>query len=319
MKTNLLGIDIGGTKCAVIYGVDTDGVLEIADKVRFETTKVDETVARILTEVKAMAGRHGLNGSNTKAVGISCGGPLDSRTGVVQSPPNLPGWDNIPIVKLVEEATGIRAALQNDANACALAEWKYGAGRGTRNMVFLTFGTGMGAGLVLDGKLYAGTNDNGGEVGHIRLSDFGPVGYGKAGSFEGFASGGGIAQLAQSAVKEQLMMGRKVAWCPDGDLSSITAKTVAEAAAAGDALAIGVYRTSAEYLGRALSVLIDILNPEVIALGGVFMRNADLFMPIVEPILEREALPFAKSVCRIVPAALGENIGDYAALAVASR
>ena len=191
MKTNLLGIDIGGTKCAVIYGVDTDGVLEIADKVRFETTKVDETVARILTEVKAMAGRHGLDGSNTKAVGISCGGPLDSRTGVVQSPPNLPGWDNIPIVKLVEEATGIRAALQNDANACALAEWKYGAGRGTRNMVFLTFGTGMGAGLVLDGKLYAGTNDNGGEVGHIRLSDFGPVGYGKAGSFEGFASGSG--------------------------------------------------------------------------------------------------------------------------------
>lgn len=318
MKTNLLGIDIGGTKCAVIYGVDTDGVLEIADKVRFETTKVDETVARILTEVKAMAERHGLDGSNTKAVGISCGGPLDSRTGVVQSPPNLPGWDNIPIVKLVEEATGIRAALQNDANACALAEWKYGAGRGTRNMVFLTFGTGMGAGLVLDGKLYAGTNDNGGEVGHIRLSDFGPVGYGKAGSFEGFASGGGIAQLAQSAVKEQLMMGRKVAWCPDGDLSSITAKTVAEAAAAGDALAVKVYQTSAEYLGRALSVLIDILNPEVIAIGSIFVRAEQLIRPFMQAVIDREALPAAAAVCQVKPAELGEQIGDFASLSIAA-
>ena len=318
MKQNLLGIDIGGTKCAVIYGIDTDGVLEIADKVRFETTDVDETVARILSEVKAMASRHGLDATNTKAVGISCGGPLDSRKGVVQSPPNLPGWDNIPIVRLVEEATGIPAALQNDANACALAEWKYGAGRGSRNMVFLTFGTGMGAGLVLDGKLYAGTNDNAGEAGHIRLSDFGPVGYGKAGSFEGFASGGGIAQLAQSAVKEQLMMGRKVAWCPDGDLSSITAKTVAEAAAAGDALAIEVYKTSATYLGKALSILIDILNPEVIAIGSIFVRAEELIRPFMQAVIDREALPAAAAVCQVKPAELGEQIGDFASLSIAA-
>ncbi len=318
MKQNLLGIDIGGTKCAVIYGIDTDGALAVADKVKFATTGVDETLARILSEVKAMAQRHGLDASNTKAVGISCGGPLDSRRGIVQSPPNLPGWDDIPIVRLVEEATGIRAALQNDANACALAEWKYGAGRGTRNMVFLTFGTGMGAGLVLDGKLYAGTNDNGGEVGHIRLSDFGPVGYGKAGSFEGFASGGGIAQLAQSAAKEQLMMGRKVAWCPDGDLSAITAKTVAEAAAAGDALAIEVYKTSATYLGKALSILIDILNPEVIAIGSIFVRAEQLIRPFMQAVIDREALPAAAAVCQVKPAELGEQIGDFASLSIAA-
>ena len=318
MIQNLLGIDIGGTKCAVIYGIDTDGKLEIADKVRFETTNVDETVARILSEVKAMAARHGLNAGNTRAVGISCGGPLDSRTGVVQSPPNLPGWDNIPIVKLVEDATGIRAALQNDANACALAEWKYGAGRGSRNMVFLTFGTGMGAGLVLDGKLYAGTNDNAGEIGHIRLSDFGPVGYGKAGSFEGFASGGGIAQLAQSAVKEKLMMGQKVAWCPGGDLQSITAKTVAEAAAGGDELAIEVYKTSATYLGKALSILIDIVNPEVIAIGSIFVRAEQLIRPFMQAVIDREALPAAAAVCKVKPAELGEAIGDFASLSIAA-
>ncbi|MBR1575984.1 MAG: ROK family protein [Bacteroidales bacterium] len=318
MKQNLLGIDIGGTKCAVIYGIDTDGVLEIADKVRFETTGVDETLTRILSEVKAMAARHGLSGANTRAVGISCGGPLDSRRGIIQSPPNLPGWDDIPIVRLVEEATGIPAALQNDANACALAEWKYGAGRDSRNMVFLTFGTGMGAGLILDGKLYAGTNDNAGEAGHIRLSDFGPVGYGKAGSFEGFASGGGIAQLAQSAVKEQMMMGRNVAWCPDGDLSAITAKTVAEAAAAGDALAIEVYKTSATYLGKALSILIDVLNPEVIVIGSIFVRAEALIRPFMQAAIDREALPAAAAVCQVKPAELGEQIGDFASLSIAA-
>ena len=318
MTQNLLGIDIGGTKCAVIYGIDTDGELRIADKVKFATTDVDSTVAAILVELKAMCSKHGLDASNTHGVGISCGGPLDSRNGVVMSPPNLPGWDNIPIVRLVEEAVGIPAALQNDANACALAEWRYGAGRGSRNMIFLTFGTGMGAGLVLDGKLYSGTNDNAGEAGHIRLSEFGPVGYGKAGSFEGFASGGGIAQLAASAVKEKLMMGQKVSWCPDGDLQSITARTVAEAAAAGDGLAVGVYRTSATYLGRALAVLIDIINPEVIVIGSIFVRAESLIRPFMQEAIDRDALPAAAAVCKVKPAELGEATGDFASLSIAA-
>ena len=318
MIQNLLGIDIGGTKCAVIYGRDVDGELEIVDKLKFATTDVDGTIANILSGLKTICARHSLNADNTHGVGISCGGPLDSRRGVVMSPPNLPGWDNIPIVSLVQDAVGIPAALQNDANACALAEWRYGAGRGSRNMIFLTFGTGMGAGLVLDGKLYSGTNDNAGEAGHIRLSDFGPVGYGKAGSFEGFASGGGIAQLAASCVKEKLMMGEKVSWCPDGDLSSITAKTVAEAAAAGDPLAIEVYKTSATYLGRALAILIDIINPEVIAIGSIFVRAESLIRPFMQAAIDRDALPAAAAVCKVKPAELGEAIGDFASLSIAA-
>jgi glucokinase len=318
MIQQLLGIDIGGTKCAVIFGIDTDGVISIADKVRFDTADVQTTIGRILSELKGMCARHSLDASNTRGIGISCGGPLDSRKGLVMSPPNLPGWDNIPIVKLVEDATGIPASLQNDANACALAEWKYGAGRGTRNMVFLTFGTGLGAGLVLDGRLYSGTNDNAGELGHIRLSEFGPVGYGKAGSVEGFASGGGIAQLAASAVKEKLMMGQKVAWCPDGDLSAITARTVAEAAKAGDELAKSVYRTSATYLGRALAMVIDMLNPEVIAIGSIFVRAEELIRPFMQAAIARDALPGAAAVCKVKPAELGESIGDIAALSLAA-
>lgn len=318
MIQQLLGIDIGGTKCAVIFGIDTDGVISIADKVRFDTADVQTTIGRIISELKGMCARHSLDASNTRGIGISCGGPLDSRKGLVMSPPNLPGWDNIPIVKLVEDATGIPASLQNDANACALAEWKYGVGRGTRNMVFLTFGTGLGAGLVLDGRLYSGTNDNAGELGHIRLSEFGPVGYGKAGSVEGFASGGGIAQLAASAVKEKLMMGQKVAWCPDGDLSAITARTVAEAAKAGDELAKSVYRTSATYLGRALAMVIDMLNPEVIAIGSIFVRAEELIRPFMQAAIERDALPGAAAVCKVKPAELGESIGDIAALSLAA-
>ena len=318
MIQQLLGIDIGGTKCAVIFGLDTDGDISIADKVRFATTDVQGTIDRIISELKGMCARHGLYASNTRGIGISCGGPLDSRKGIVMSPPNLPGWDNIPIVDMVREATGIPAVLQNDANACALAEWKYGAGRGTRNMVFLTFGTGLGAGLVLDGRLYSGTNDNAGELGHIRLSEFGPVGYGKAGSVEGFASGGGIAQLAASAVKEKLMMGEKVAWCPDGNLSAISARTVAEAAKAGDELAKSIYRTSATYLGKALAMVIDMLNPEVIAIGSIFVRAEELIRPFMQAAIDRDALPGAAAVCKVKPAELGESIGDIAALSLAA-
>lgn len=318
MIQQLLGIDIGGTKCAVIFGLDTDGDISIADKVRFDTTGVQGTIGRIISELKGMCARHGLDASNTRGIGISCGGPLDSRKGIVMSPPNLPGWDNIPIVDMVREATGIPAVLQNDANACALAEWKYGAGRGTRNMVFLTFGTGLGAGLVLDGRLYSGTNDNAGELGHIRLSEFGPVGYGKAGSVEGFASGGGIAQLAASAVKEKLMMGEKVAWCPDGNLSAISARTVAEAARAGDELAKSIYRTSATYLGKALAMVIDMLNPEVIAIGSIFVRAEELIRPFMQAAIDRDALPGAAAVCKVKPAELGESIGDIAALSLAA-
>ena len=273
MKTNIIGVDVGGTKCAVTYGQKEGFELHIREKIRFATTDVDETIANIVRAVDDVMRKNGLTAGNTAAIGVSCGGPLDSRTGVVMSPPNLPGWDNIPIVKLLGDRFGIRTGIHNDANACALAEWKFGAGIGARNMAFLTFGTGLGAGLILDGKLYAGTNDNAGELGHIRLSDFGPVGYGKCGSFEGFASGGGIAQLARFKVSEKHQMGQRVSWCAPGQLDEITARDVADAAAAGDELALEIYRISATYLGRGLAIVIDLINPEVIVIGGIYTRN----------------------------------------------
>lgn len=311
MEKKILGIDIGGTKCAVTLGVEReDGSIIFVQKEKFATKGKDEALNGIFSAIELILKQQQLRPDEIYAAGISCGGPLDSKTGVILSPPNLPGWDRVPIVDLIGRRFGIRAGLQNDANACALAEWKYGAGKGSRNMVFLTFGTGMGAGLILDDRLYAGTNDNAGEVGHIRLENHGPVGYGKSGSFEGFCSGGGIRQLAQTAILEQ----GGLPWCRDIQL--VTAKDVADAAAAGDKTALGIMADSARHLGRTLSLLIDILNPEVIVIGSIYLRNEAMMKPIVEEVIAREALPLSASCCRIVPAGLGEAIGDYASLSV---
>ena len=316
IESNLLGIDIGGTKCAVIYGVQKNENLMLVDKKRFSTTNVDETIETILSGIEEIMKIHGLTSLNTKAIGISCGGPLDSHKGVILSPPNLPGWDNIPIVSIVEKRVGIKATLQNDANACALAEWKLGAGKGTKNMVFLTFGTGLGAGLILNGMLYSGTNDNAGELGRIRMAEFGPVGYGKRGSLEGFASGGGIAQLAKMFISEKLQKGEKVPWCTLQELDQVTAQKVAEEAIKGDELARSIYETSAIYLGKGLSIVIDLLNPEVIVVGGIYSRNREMMESVVQKIIEREALSNSSRVCIVKPAALEEHIGDYAALSI---
>lgn len=321
MKEYYLGFDIGGTKCAVVLGAYEDEIMTIQDKIAFptETEKGWEySVNNIFTSAFGLIEKNDLKKEDIKSIGISCGGPLDSKKGVIMSPPNLPGWDNVPIAEMCEEKFGVKAYLQNDANACGVAEWKFGAAKGTENAVFLTFGTGMGAGLILGGRLYEGTNGMAGEIGHIRMENNGPVGYGKEGSFEGFCSGGGIAQTAKTMVLEALQKGEKPTFCESIDnLDSVTAKTVAEAAKKGDELAIKIYEKCGKYLGRGLSVLIDILNPEVIVIGSIYERSNELLKKTMQKAIEREALSVSASVCRVVPAILGDSIGDYAALAVA--
>lgn len=303
-----IGVDIGGTKIAIVKGNEKG---EILKKIRFENTMcMQDAVSLIIQHVKEMG--------KAEAIGISCGGPLNSQTGRILSPPNLLGWDDVPIVSILEEACGMPAYLCNDADACALAEWKFGAGKGCRNMVFLTFGTGFGAGLILNGHLYSGTCGGAGEIGHIRISQFGPVGYGKRGSMEGFASGGGIAQLARTAALEALQMGKHPSFCRcREELDGITAASVALAAKAGDPIAIDVYRLSGEMLGRGLSILIDLLNPERIVIGSIYARSSELLIPAMQEVITAEALPMNAAVCKVLPAELGEKLGDVAALSVA--
>jgi len=310
-----LGFDIGGTKCAVITAEWDGKEIKLLKKEKC-ATDLSITPKEMIDKLIALA--DGIIDNKPEAIGISCGGPLDSETGIIMNPPNLTGWDNIEIVKQIETYYNVPVHLQNDANACAVAEWKFGAGKGSENMVFLTFGTGLGAGLILNGKLYSGTNDNAGEVGHIRLSQFGPVGYGKSGSFEGFCSGNGIAQLGYTLALEKAQRGEYPEYFKKGyTQSDVTAKTIADAADNGDKTAIEAYRICGEYLGKGLSVIIDILNPEKIVIGSVFARSENLLREAMEKEIYKEALNLSADCCRVVPATLGEKIGDYAAIATA--
>jgi glucokinase len=299
----LLGLDIGGTKCAVSRLVD-GGVRE---EVRIPTGAFAETFVTLCDGLARWI-------KPDSIVGISCGGPLDATKGIILSPPNLAtSWHGVEICRLLREQFGARAILMNDANACALAEWQFGAGRGTQHMVFLTSGTGMGAGLILNGQLYEGVTGDAGEVGHLRLASDGPVGFGKAGSFEGFCSGGGIARLADQMV--WIRGGEPPAWYSGN--GNTTTKQIADAAKAGDSLALEVMTTAGERLGEALSVIIDLFNPERVVIGGFFKHIRDLVTPAMQRGLQREALPHAAAACQILPAELGETIGSHGAIAIA--
>ena len=293
--------------------------MKILDRIQCSTETIrgpEFAINNLLKHASTIVGK--ISGYTLAAIGISCGGPLNTKKGFILSPPNLPGWDNIHITKIVQDELNAPAFLQNDANACALAEWHYGAGKGTNNMVFLTFGTGMGAGLILNGKLYTGTNDSAGEIGHVRLAKNGPIGYNKNGSFEGFCSGAGIKRLAENIISEKMDNGKKVSFIKNRDeLQKLTAKELAEAANAGDGTALKIFQISAKYLGMGISILIDIINPERIVVGSIFYRYPDLFKSICNDIIKKEALESAANACEIVPSALGESIGDYASLSVA--
>ncbi|NHN34226.1 ROK family protein [Paenibacillus agricola] len=314
----MAGIDIGGTKCAVSLGVAVSDQIEIIAKRRFATLAEPlANVARLLSELEELLAEHASRGE-LAAIGISCGGPLDSAAGLILSPPNLPNWSRIDVVSPFRERFAVPVGLQNDANACALAEWQWGAGRGSRNLIFLTFGTGMGAGLILDGRLYSGASDMAGEVGHIRLEPTGPTGYGKAGSFEGFCSGGGIAELGRSLAAQMFAEGQSPSFCSEPErLAEITAEAIGEAAKRGEADAVGIFQTVGRKLGSGLALLVDILNPDCIVIGSIYGRQQALLEPIMLEALGCEALPLSLSVCRIVPAGLKENVGDYAGLSVA--
>lgn len=305
----IAGLDIGGTKCAVVLGKEREAECpELVYRKEIPTRGSSGDILAALTEeLKKQCPL-----SEIEGVGISCGGPLDAERGIVLSPPNLPDWREVPVTKLVTERTGAPSYLQNDADACALAEWKYGAGRGASNVIFLTFGTGLGAGLILDGKLYVGACGRAGEAGHVRLEKFGPVGYGKAGSFEGFCSGGGIAQYVSARVMEARQRGETLDFSWECGVSG--AKDLGQAAEAGSLAARRIWEEIGEYFGRGLAILCDILNPERIVAGGVYMRSGKWMQEGIRRTLEAEAL----CPVPVAPAQLGEKIGDVAALTVAA-
>lgn len=317
----IAGIDIGGTKCAVsMIRIQNEQVIFLTKEQKAtEELYPYRMIEFFISTISCNLEQH--KDWKLSAIGISCGGPLDEKNGLILSPPNLPHWDRIDLFSPIKDKfEDIPVMLQNDANACALAEWQFGAGKGCRNMIFLTFGTGLGAGLILNGELYSGTNGMAGEVGHIRLEETGPKGYGKEGSFEGFCSGGGIAQLGKMAAKKALEQGIYPLFCKnETELQSVSARTIGEAAEKGDPTALGIYDTVARKLGQGLAILVDILNPEKIVIGSIFLRQEKLLRKRMEEVLTKEALIQSVSAVQVVPAGLGEKIGDYAAVSVGVR
>ena len=307
----IIGLDIGGTKCAVHIG-SMEGVPHDTD-ITFPTPKGFPATWEKLQEAigEAMV-RDGLSSTDIAAIGISCGGPLDSAKGLVLSPPNLPMWDAIPITQIVSEKYGVPTYLMNDANACALAEWRFGAGQGSTNMLFFTMGTGFGCGMILDKRLYEGSCYMAGEVGHVTLDPAGHEAFGKRGSWEAYCGGNGIKQYATLQAKK-----REWRDCGLNYRKDFSVKSLATAAKAGDPFALKIFEDTGRRLGQGLGMMLDVLNPDTIVIGSIFERCEKFIRPAMEEAMRAEALPQTYACCKVVAAKLGDRIGAYSSLAVA--
>ena len=306
----IAAIDIGGTKIALGLS-DLEGRAQLPFR-RFPT-RVERgphhIVGQALDELEKMVSEAG---ARVAAVGVGCGGPLSRRRGLILSPANLPGWDEFPIVGLIRERLDVPVELDNDANAAALAEHEYGAGRGAENMVYMTISTGIGGGLIVGGRLIHGVGDAAGEVGHMIVEPNGfPCGCGARGCLETICSGTSIARRAA----ERLADGwRSSALLEGGGLKEITAKAVAEAARAGDAVASEVWDETIEYLALGVGNVISAFAPEAVVLGGgVSTAGEQLLEPLRRRVNESVKIAPVEEV-RIVQAALGGDSGVYGAL-----
>ena len=297
-KYSVIGISIGGTKTAVTHAF-FDGAFSNIEKKIFPTdpNNPDKVLENIFECVKEF-------NYPIDVISLATGGPQDTKNGVLLKPPHLPGFDNYPIVKILKDKYQCDVYYLNDADACALAEFKFGAGKTYKNGAYLTFGTGFGSGLILDGKLYTGNNGMAGEIGHVRLSDNGPVGYGKAGSVEGFVAGGNIPVWAKEFIKGKETNLHKY--------SQLTTKDIANEARKGDMAAIEIFDKVADRLGETISIMLDLLNLELVVIGGIYPRCLDLLEKKVKESVKKNTINF--DVCKIVPSKLNEQIDDYSSL-----
>lgn len=301
----LLGLDVGGSKTAAVMGT-LEG--EILERVEIPTPSREPFEAAFEQMRRAAEGLVGAclekGLPRPEAISVAVGGPLDIERGVIFAPPHLPTWSNAPLKEKLEAAFGLPVFMEHDGNAGALAELTFGAGKGLDNLVYLTLGTGLGAGIILNGQVYRGTTCSAGEVGHIRLSESGPVEYGKAGSWEAFCSGAGMVKLARLRNPER--------WGPE-----TTTRSLVEAALAGDPQACELVREAGAYLGKGMAILADILNPQMIVVGTLGVVLGDLLLEPAREAFEAEALPIVARACRIVPSSLGHSLSSLSALMAA--
>jgi glucokinase len=293
----VLGLDIGGTKLAAGV-VRKDG--SVQSFLVAPTPVGPEAGLARLWEL----GRQAIvdAGEEIAAIGIACGGPLDPWTGIVLAPPHLPGWRDVPAVAMAEDVYGRPAALDNDATAAAAGEHRFGAGAGTRNMVYLTISTGVGGGVVVDGNVYRGGAGNGGELGHVTIDWHGRRcrGCGRLGCLEAYVSGTSIAERARETMEGQP-----------------TAADVAAAARAGDPAARAVWDETVEALACGLTSIVNLFEPELVVLGGGVTRAGEQLLDPVRERVRRDAMGPAAEASDVKLAALGDQVGVVGAAAIA--
>ena len=315
MSSCLVGIDIGGTKLAVVIA-NSDG--RILNKIRQPTKSYkgfEYAIRLIFDMIDQLLHLEQLTRDQVLSIGISCGGPLDTQTGVVYSPPNLPDWEAIPLADIVESEFKIRPVIENDANAGALAEWRFGAGRGYNHVVFMTMSTGIGAGIVVDGRILHGASDCAGEVGHQVLIPNGPVcGCGNRGCLEAICSGPAIAKRAQEKVRKNPHT--KILDLVDGNIAMIRSEEVLEAAKSAAPLALDLIKEVSFYMGWGIANLVNIVNPDIVLVGTIAVAAGDLLLePIRRTVLDM-SMQRPGGIVKIMPAQLGQQIGDLAAISL---
>ncbi len=306
----VVGLDLGGTK---ILSVCLDASLSVVGRDYRETKAEDGPEAVIARMVKSVLAAS--EGRVLRAIGVSAPGPLDIARGIVTEAPNLPGWINIPLQQRIRELLALPAWIENDANAAALAENRLGAGRGSRHMVLIAIGTGVGGGLILDGALYHGASGGAGEVGHMIVDPGGAVcGCGRSGCLEAVSAGRALDKAALRIAAAE----------PDGALARIArddgeepdARILDLAAAAGDASSIEALTRAGGFLGAGLTNLTNLLNPDVVVIGGS-VRKSEIYVRSAVEVLDREAFAQHRADVRVVQAELGDEAPAIGAALIA--
>ena len=319
MSTNVIGVDMGGTKILSAV-IDAEGNILGTAKV---STKADEgtsiVIDRIAESIQKAIGKSCVDKASIQAIGIGAPGPLDPETGVVIFAPNL-GWRDVPLKAELEARTGFPTFVDNDVNVGTLGEHAFGAAEGVQNVVGIFVGTGIGGGIILQGELFHGASKTAGEIGHIIVKAGGPrCGCGTRGCLEAVASRTAMAKQFQKAI---LKNGKKsvLTKLTDGDLSIIRSGVLAKAIRANDKLTLKVFKKVTKYLGVGIGSIVNFLNPEMIVLGGgVVEALDDTFIDNIRTYAEKYALPNTLSGVQIVRAELGDNSGILGAAALARQ
>lgn len=304
----VLAVDLGGTKMVSAL-VDSGG--KIRDRYLQETNTSEGpevVVDRLFSGMDSLLGWNNLTAGQLNSISIAAAAIINIKNGIATEGPNLPGWRDVPLRNLVRDRFGIETYLVNDADAAALGEQRFGAGKGCDNLVLLTLGTGVGGGIIIGGKLYTGTSASAAEIGHMTLVDDGPqCACGKRGCLESLVSGSAIAREARTRIAdgEKSLLVEMAGDNPD----SITAEEVHLAAENGDSLALDIIAKAAYYLGLGVLNIVNLLNPDMVIIGGSVAQMGDLLLNPVRQMVKEKAFPVMAANVQIVTAQLGNDAG----------